>query len=517
MLIPKVLATAAVLSTVTAFYPWFPNDRCVGEGNCVAERSAETTFKLVRRSPKDESPHDVQKIRRLAQHLTRKYQRGTPAQSTAIERDEIAKRENDYSIMQAVTPTQAMSAGIHQDGTDFSYFIEVALGSSNTPVYLLLDTGAATTWVMGKSCTSSPCKAHNTFDPSSSKTYETSGSTFTLSYGTGQVAGDLATDTMSFAGMAVPMTFGVAATTSDDFHAFPIDGILGLSQANGSFPIFLETLAAAKLLESNIFGVSLNRASDGVNNGEINFGALNKLNYDGVLSYNPVSPDAGGDWAIPIGNVGFGTTQSNIEGRLAFIDTGTSFIFCPPEDAKTFHALVPGATSTNNVTYTVPCTTTTFMTFTFGDTTYNVDPQDWVSPTADGVCTSNIFGQAVTPGNWLLGDTFLKNVYTVFDVDQDRVGFAPIRGSVSTPSNSTASTSSQSSGASSTSRTSSSTAGSASPTAGSDGHETAAPPAAQAENTTAPSENSSVKADARSLMTSILPGVFAILLLILVP
>ena len=218
------------------------------------------------------------------------------------------------------------------------------------------------------------------------------------------------------------MTLGVADMTSDDFNSFPIDGILGLSQSKGDYPIFLETLVESKSLKSNVFGVSLNRAADGTNTGEINFGEPNTSKYSGSLNYNDVSKDAGGDWAISLGNVGVGSTQANVKGRLAFVDTGTSFIFCPPEDAKLVYALVAGAETTNNVTYTVPCTTTTALTFTFGSTTYNVDSKDWVSPMANGICTGNIYGQAVTPENWLLGDTFLKNVYSVFDADKDRLG-----------------------------------------------------------------------------------------------
>lgn len=335
----------------------------------------------------------------------------------------MEKRSNTYSVMAPAIPSQSMSAGIYQDGTDFSYFVQASLGSSNTPMYMLLDTGAATTWVMGKTCTSDPCKIHNAFDSSSSASFKSIGQTFNISYGSGQVSGMLGTDSVSFAGMTLGLTLGVADTASNDFNSFPIDGILGLSQSKtGNNPNFLQTLVASKSLTSNLFGVSINRAADGANTGEINFGSPDTTKFSGSLNYNAVSSAGDGDWSIPIGNIGLGTNQANIKNRLAYIDTGTSFIFCPPEDAKTFHAMVPGASTTNGVTYTIPCTTSTILTFTFGSTTYNVDPKDWVSPMANGVCTSNMYGQAVVPDNWLLGDTFLKNVYAVFDVDKNRIG-----------------------------------------------------------------------------------------------
>lgn len=317
-----------------------------------------------------------------------------------------------------------MSAGINQDGSDYSYFATVLVGSNNTPLEMLLDTGAGNSWVMGSMCTSKPCTEHSTFGPDDSETYKlVKGETFEVQYGTGKVKGMLANDTISFAGLKLEMTLGIATETSNDFSSYPMDGILGLSQLkSGNQPNFVETLVAANLLESNVFGVSINRASDGPNEGEINFGAPNPSKYSGSLSYTDVSSNVEADWAIPIDSIGWGGKDSGLTDRVAYLDTGTSFIFCPADEAKAFHALIPGAIERDNATYHVPCSTTQPITITFSGVTYNISSQDWVGPNTNGVCTSNIYGQPVVTEGWLMGDTLLKNVYALFDIDKNRVG-----------------------------------------------------------------------------------------------
>jgi hypothetical protein len=346
--------------------------------------------------------------------LVRKYQ------------DRSAKRANTYKVVSAATPSATNAIGVDQDGTDYSYFVKVGVGSANQPLYMLLDTGAGTTWLMGPSCSTDSCKSHNTFDKSKSTTFKDLGVNFSINYGSGNVSGATGQDTLSMAGFKITTTVGVAQYASDDFNHFPMDGILGLSLAKGDSPHFWESLAASKALKANIFGLDINRNSDGANDGLITFGAVDTTRFTGDIKYYPVADNPEGDWAVAIGDIGFGTSKSGIKGRLAYIDSGTSFIFGPPEDVKKFHALIPGAATTDGSTYTVPCDTTAPASFTFGSETYNISPKDWVSPKVNGACTSNFYGVAVvSETSWLVGDVFLKNVYAVFDYDKTRLGEIP--------------------------------------------------------------------------------------------
>lgn len=299
---------------------------------------------------------------------------------------------------------------------------------------MLLDTGAGTTWVMGSGCESTACSMHNSFGPDDSKTYTKTDKSFSISYGTGQVAGDLAKDTFAVAGLDVSLTFGVANETSADFTHFPFDGILGMSMSTGATDNFLKVMKDSKALKSNTFAVSLNRNQDGPNTGVVTLGGTDSSQFTGDISYTAVSAKAGGDWAIALDDFAYDGKKAGLTGKLAYIDTGTSYMFGPPDDVAALHKLIPGAKSADGGTYTVPCDSTKVFTVSFSGVAYTLSPKDWMSPPAGDTCTSNIYGYVVVENAWLLGDSFLKNVYTVFDADQTRIGFAakPASGSSGT-------------------------------------------------------------------------------------
>ena len=70
--------------------------------------------------------------------------------------------------------------------------------------------------------------------PDSSSTFVDTNQPFSVTYGTGNVAGDIITDNIVVAGLALPAhTFGVANSESDDFasDSVPFDGLMGLAQS----------------------------------------------------------------------------------------------------------------------------------------------------------------------------------------------------------------------------------------------------------------------------------------------
>jgi cathepsin D len=390
----------------------------------------------------------------------------------------VSKRDNRYSVVMGDTPNTPSSMAIDEDGRDYSYFSVVNFGSKNEEMWMLLDTGGTNTWVFGSDCTEAACLQHNTFGSNDSTTLKTTSTPFSVGYGTGTVEGVLASDAVSFAGFNLQVTFGLASNASSDFLNYPMDGILGLGRSSSSIgtPTVMDVMTENKSLKSNIIGISLQRNSDGAKDGEITFGGVDNSKFTGDIVYTNTLPN-NDRWEVPVQDASVDGKACNLTGKSAIIDTGTSFILLPPADASAIHALIPGASPLEGENFNVPCKSTAEVQFIFSGVTYGVSPKDYVGSPVDSsgtTCVSNIIGlQTFGPDDWLLGDVFLKNVYTVFDYDSNRIGFAGRPGSAA-PSN-TAAVSATATGAvtvtgnetaapASQSGTSSSTTASAAPT-----------------------------------------------------
>ncbi|KAJ5501466.1 Peptidase aspartic catalytic [Penicillium expansum] len=364
------------------------------------------------------------------------------------------RRDDGYKIVESREPSLANSAPLDQDGTDYSYFSPVQVGSQKQEMWMAIDTGAPNTWVFDSKCTEPVCTRHHKFDKSASTSYTTDGSTFSLFYGSGQVSGKMGKDILSIGGLEVSQTFGLANNASETFQSYPFDGILGLgrSRTEGwNLPSFMDLVAEKKLIKSNLVGFSLSRSADNNKDGEINFGGVDTTKFDGTISYTATNDKI---WSIPVDDAYVNGKSCKFSGKSATIDTGTTYLLIPPADAKTLFALVPHSSQqpSNPNNYLIPCNSTATIEFEFSGVKYNVSPKDYVGNTeseGSDYCISTIVGYASNGANWLVGDVFLKNVYTVFDFDNGQIGFGALASASASASKSNSNSSSTSSSSSS--------------------------------------------------------------------
>jgi len=207
------------------------------------------------------------------------------------------------------------------------------------------------------------------------------------------------------------------------------DGIMGLGydtiSVAGVVPPFYNMINEG-LLNEPVFSFWLGRAADGgITGGELIFGGVDESLFEGLMKYAPVIRK--GYWEVKLNSFKVGDEAMEFTGRAA-IDTGTSLIACPSVVSDAINAKI-GATKGFRGIYTVDCLLVSSMpdiTFQFGEHEFSLSSNDYILQTQGG-CISSFMGIDIpAPAGpiWIIGDAFLRAYYTVYDLGNDRVGFA---------------------------------------------------------------------------------------------
>jgi len=348
---------------------------------------------------------------------------------------------NAPSVSTANTPTTANSLGLDIDSADLGYLATIQMGTPPQDFEILMDSGSADLWVGSTNCqsqTGGGCGNHTFLGADTSSSFVDSNQPFNITYGTGNVAGNIITDDIVVAGLSLTAhKFGVATSESVEFSddSVPFSGLMGLAQSTLSQQSTLtpvESLAKAGLIKEAITSYKISRLADQKNDGEITFGGLDETKFDAATLTTVDNVSKQGFWEADMPSVTVDGKDTGLAGRTAILDTGTTLIIVPAGDAAAIHALIPGAQSDGQGGFTVPCTTTASIALTFGKTAFAIDPRDIaVSP----VDPNNLTGDCVSgfsSGNiggateWLVGDVFLKNAYFSTNVGKNTISLAKL-------------------------------------------------------------------------------------------
>ncbi|KAJ7584093.1 acid protease [Mycena floridula] len=315
---------------------------------------------------------------------------------------------------------------------DLEWAGTISIGTPAQKFLIDFDTGSADLWIPSSSCTSSTCSPKSKFKAASSSTAVKKSGTFSIEYGDGStVSGPVYTDTVTVAGVkATSQYFSPVTTLSSSFAGDPIDGILGLAFPDisnlGENPFF-NTANEDGTVDENVFGFYL--ASSG---SELYLGGTDEDLYSGSIEYHDVDTSTG-FWQITGAKAFVGSTTANT-GFETIIDSGTTIMYGPPAAVKTFYSKVAGSAvyDSANGYYSFPCSSVPSVSFSWGSgkkwaitaANFNLGQTD----TGSSLCVGALAGQDLGLGSnvWLLGDSFMKNVYSAFDFDNEAVGFAAI-------------------------------------------------------------------------------------------
>ncbi|KAI0693994.1 protease [Cerioporus squamosus] len=350
-----------------------------------------------------------------------------PGAIRQIVRDHNKHRRNLINLKRNAGP-EAMNAGSHiravanvtsadlsarqaesltDEANDEYWAGPIAIGSNKQSFLIDFDTGSSDLWVPSVNCTSSTCNGKHKYDAAPSTTSVRKSGTFQISYGDGSsVSGPVYTDTVTVAGVtARGQYFSPVTTLSSSFAGEAMDGILGMAPACFAF----------KLAKSG---------------SELYLGGTNSQLYTGSIEYHSVT--GSGFWQIGSAKVlvGSKTVVSSIQ---TVIDSGTTLIYGPPSQVQTFYKSIPGSQvyDAKNGFYSFPCNAVpSNVAFSWGGKSWTISAANMnLGRVSTTQCAGAIVGQDLGLGNnvWLVGDSFMKNVYSVFSFDKNAVGFASLK------------------------------------------------------------------------------------------
>ncbi|XP_028898923.2 lysosomal aspartic protease [Zeugodacus cucurbitae] len=314
-----------------------------------------------------------------------------------------------------------------------AYYGAITIGTPPQHFQVLFDTGSSNLWIPGAPCAASDeaCLTHNTYNASASSTYQLNNQSFAIQYGSGNLSGYLATDTVTISGLAVAnQTFGVATAESNaSFIAANFDGIFGMAfqqiAVDNVVPPFYN-LYTQGLIDTPVFAFYLARNGTSSRGGELTLGGVDPKHYVGTLTYVDIFYES--YWQIQVDSFSIDDTLVCLY-CFAIVDTGTS-LFGVPSDLYIGVQNAIGARSDTFGNYLVPCNYTSYLPVLYvniNGTSFNLTSDDYIVPVendkGDIVCMSGFINSGGPV--WVLGDVFIGKYYTVFDMEKDRIGFAP--------------------------------------------------------------------------------------------
>ncbi|KAI9028888.1 aspartic peptidase domain-containing protein [Phycomyces nitens] len=367
------------------------------------------------------------------------------------------------------------------------YIIQVDIGTPPQRFDLTLDTGSSELWVPFSECSVDMCP-YSRFNGSQSSSLQMTPKTFSIQYSIGEANGTYAYETVTIGNVTINnQLVGMVNTTKNILgtgkSGDQANGILGLGfpglntlhGVDDDIP-FAFSLVKAKVISDPIFAIHLNSLLNYGNSGEISFGATDPARYNGTIEYVPVVsynvdnttliPNVGPNhansdsvylyWALPGQSIVANGYVNNFTDPIAFMfDTGTTLTYMPKNVTDGLLSALSGSVQkvvydTYNGVYRIGCdfaakATAQSIEFhlsksvrskTMKPVVVKVPVVDLVIP-LDGTTPSNsklcMFGIApsitdsIVPANetWVIGQSVLRSIYTVYDMSLNRIGIVP--------------------------------------------------------------------------------------------
>nr|XP_012607001.1 chymosin-like [Microcebus murinus] len=308
---------------------------------------------------------------------------------------------------------------------DCEYFGKISVGTPPQEFTMVFDTGSSDFWVPSVYCTSNACQNHHRFDPHKSDTFQMLNKSVSIQYGQGSMQGYLGYDTVTFSTIVgAYQTVGLSRQEPGFIFAYSeFDGILGLaypSLASDYFMPVFDNMMNRYLVAHDVFSVYVSRKDRG---SMLTLGAFDPFYYTDSLHWVPVTRQA--YWQFTMDSITVGDViVACASDCQAILDTGTSMLVGPSRHILTIQRAI-GATKGQHGLFDIDCASLSSMptvVFEIHEKEFPLPPTAYTRQD-QGSCSSSFQGDDHSQ-QWILGDVFIQEYYSVFDRANNRVGLA---------------------------------------------------------------------------------------------
>ncbi len=396
------------------------------------------------------------------------------APSDPLAHDETRMRKRETGTLETIldnTVSRMVISNVALLLTHFQqtlYLANITLGTPPQSFRLHFDTGSSDLWVNSRNssyCHSTStggksknrkklklCEEYGTYNANASSTYEYVASNFDITYLDDTcVSGDYAKDDMTISGITLKgLQFGIGYETQT------AEGIFGIGYTRNEvqvgrakldpYPNMPQAMADQGFIASNAYSLWLNDLDAA--QGNILFGGVDTAKFEGTLQTLPVQKQDGeySDFLITLTSLAYnGSTIVDGQKQAVLLDSGSTLSYLPNSITHEIYNTVGAQYQNDQNAAFCPCSLKTneiSIDFTFSGPTIKVPMNELVMGlnTAQGepvyfedgqqACLFGIAPAATrTP---VLGDTFLRSAYVVYDLENNEISLAQTRWNVTT-------------------------------------------------------------------------------------
>ena len=340
------------------------------------------------------------------------------------------------------------------DNQDTLYFANLTLGTPPQSMRLHLDTGSSDLWVNvpdsalcsgGYQQGISGCDG-GTYNADASSTHQVVNNDFNISYVDGSSAnGQYVSDTITFGGVTIEnFQFGLGEVSSSQQGVLGIGYAINEVQVNRAglqpYPNLPVALVDGGQIQSNAYSVWLNDLD--ASTGTILFGGVNAAKYQGDLRTMPILQTYGNYYQIVVALTGLTVSGNKIRSDNlpsgVLLDTGATLTYLPNDIVTQIYndvqAVFVGSSGAAYATCDQANRDSTLdfdfsgqkISVPYNELFLDAGTDNFGNPlTFQDGSVACLFGVAPAQGGTVvLGDTFLRSAYVVFDLANNEISMA---------------------------------------------------------------------------------------------